>query len=133
MDDLYAAERGSVAAAERSSGLEESLWLCPIEDRQGVDSAREGMMAGFPLGSYLLLVDDTGRMFRAGKASISRELSAVFARLGSSAESWQARLLKLSAGRLLGRYFASSRLRLREVAKRLGAHHLANLASCPAH
>ena len=41
--------------------------------------------------------------------------------------------MKLSAGRLLGRYFAASRHRLREVAERLGVHHLANLASCPAH
>ena len=133
VDDLNAAERGSVAAAERSSGLEESLWLCPIEDRRHVDSVREGMIAGFPLGSYLLLVDYTGRLFREGKATISRELSAVFARLGSSAEGWESRLLKLSAGRLLGRYFAASRQRLREVAERLGVHHLANLASCPAH
>jgi hypothetical protein len=72
-------------------------------------------------------------LFREGKASISRELSAVFERLGSTAESWQARLLKLSAGRLLGRFFAASRQRLREVAERLGVHHLANFAGSPAH
>ncbi len=35
-------------------------------------------------------------------------------------------------GRLLGRFFAASRERLREVAARLGVHHLANLAGCPA-
>ncbi len=116
----------------RSSGLEESLWLCPIEDRRGLDSAREGMLAGFTLGTYLLLVDYSGRLFREGKASISRELSAVFTRLGSDAESWHSRLLKLNAGRLLGRFFAASRQRLREVAERLGVHHVANLASCPA-
>ena len=46
---------GSAAAA----GIEESLWLCPIEDRRGVDSSREGMIEGFSLGNYLLLVDYT--------------------------------------------------------------------------
>jgi hypothetical protein len=29
------------------------------------------MLVGFSLGSYLLLVDYTGRLFRAGKAAIS--------------------------------------------------------------
>jgi hypothetical protein len=130
--DVKAAERGSVAARAKSSRLEDSLWLCPIEDRRGVDSSREGMLEGFTLGNYLLLVDYTGRLFREGKASISRELSAVFSRLGSDADSWHARLLKLSKGRLLGRFFAASRARLREVAARLGVHHLANLAACPA-
>ena len=132
VEDLKAAERGSVAAVTRSSGLEQSHWLCPIEDRRGVDSAREGMVAGFTLGNYLLLVDYTGRLFREGKATLSRELAGVFARLGSDAESWQARLLKLGAGRLLGRYFAASRARLREAAERLGVRRVANLACCPA-
>jgi len=87
---------------------------------------------GFSLGSYLLLVDYTGRLFREGKAAISRELSGIFDRLGSSAESWWARLEKLSKGRLLGRFFAASRARLREAAACLGVHHLANLGACPA-
>ena len=50
-----------------------SLWLCPIEDRRGLDSTREGMMQGFSLGSYVQLVDYTGRLFRQGKASIKRQ------------------------------------------------------------
>ncbi len=58
---------------------------------------------------------------------ISAELGAILERLGSSAENWQARLRKLSGGRLLGRFFAATRSRLREVAQRL-----ANLAGCPA-
>jgi len=119
--DLQAAEAGSVAGSRASGGIEESLWLCPIEDRRRLDSTREGM-----------LVDYTGRLFREGKAAISRELSGIFARLGSSAESWWARLEKLSRGRLLGRFFAASRERLRQVAARLGVHHLANLGGCPA-
>jgi hypothetical protein len=35
------------------------------------------MLTGMPLGSYLLLVDYTGRLFRDGKATISRELTGV--------------------------------------------------------
>ena len=130
--DLEAAAHGSVAGSRASVGLEESIWLCPIEDRRGLDSAREGMLEGFSLGSYLLLVDYTGRMFRDGKAAISAELSGIFDRLNSSAESWWARLEKLSRGRLLGRFFAASRDRLRQLAARLGVHHLANLGGCPA-
>ena len=129
--DVQAAERGSVAGVARSSGLEESHWLCPIEDRRGVDSSREGMIAGFTLGNYLLLVDYTGRLFREGKASLSRELDGVFARLGSDAERWHARLLKLREGRLLGRFFAASRQRLEEVSERLGTRRVPNLAGCP--
>jgi hypothetical protein len=79
-----------------------------------------------------LLVDFTGRLFREGKAVISAELTGIFNRLGTTAETWQARLEKLKAGRLLGRFFAASRDRLREVAAHLGIHHVANLAGCPA-
>ena len=85
---------------------------------------------GFSLGNYVLLVEYTGRLFREGKAVISGELTGIFERLGSNAENWQARLQKLAAGRLLGRFFAASRARLREVAERLGVHHLPNLGGC---
>ncbi len=44
------------------------------------------MLGGFSLGNYLLLVDYAGRLFRQGKAVISREVAAIFDRLGSSAE-----------------------------------------------
>ena len=90
------------------------------------------MLEDFSLGSYLLLVDHTGRLFRDVKAVISSELTGILNRLGSTAESWQARLEKLKDGRLLGRFFAASRARLREVAAGLGVHHLANLGGCPA-
>ena len=117
---LAAAKAGSVAGSQAAAGLEESQWLCPIEDRRGLDSCREGMIQGFPLGSYLKLVDYTGRLFRQGKASISSDLAGVFERLGCSAMRWQNRLEKLSEGRLLGRFFAASRARLREIRDRLG-------------
>ncbi len=56
----------------------------------------------------------------------------IFDRLGSTMESWWSRLEKLSQGRLLGRYFAAKRERLRELARGLGVHHLANAGGCPA-
>jgi hypothetical protein len=71
-DDLAAARAGSVAGSMAAAGMEESLWLCPIEDRRRLDSSREGMVEGFSLGNYLLLVNYTGRLFREGKATISR-------------------------------------------------------------
>jgi hypothetical protein len=90
------------------------------------------MLEGFSLGQYLLLVDHTGRLFREGKAAISAELTGIFQRLSSSADRWQARIEKLKAGRLLGRFLASTRARLREAALALGVHHLANLDGCTA-
>ena len=42
---------GSEAAAVASSDVEMNLWLCPIEDRQRQESAREGMVVAFTLGS----------------------------------------------------------------------------------
>jgi hypothetical protein len=124
--DLSAAQRGSVAGSAAAAGLEESLWLCPIEDRRRIDSTREGMIEGFSLGSYLLLADSTGRFFREGKAAIAHQLAGILERLGSSVESWQARLEKLSKGRVWGRFFAATRQRLREAAAHLGLRRLAN-------
>ena len=114
------------------AGLEDALWLCPVEDRRQLDSPREGMLAGFTLASYMQLVDYTGRMFRHGKAVISApnlrskdindSVAGIFERLGSSADAWQARLTKLSGGRLLGRFFAATRDRLRQAAAHWGVH-----------
>ena len=130
--DVKSADQGTIAGSIASAGLEESIWLCPIEDRRNVDSSREGMLERFSLGNYLLLVDFTGRLFREGKAVISAELIGILERLGSSSQQWQARLAKLKGGRLHGRFFAASRERLREIAARLNVHHLANLDGCPA-
>jgi hypothetical protein len=127
---LKAAEQGQLAGSNASAGLEEPHWLCPIEDRRRLDSPREGMVEGISLGSYLLLVDCTGRLFREGKATISAELIGILKRLGGSAEHWWSPIARLSKGRLLGRFFAASRNRLREVARGLGVRHLANLGGC---
>jgi len=96
------------------------------------DKSRLPLPVSNDWGNYLLLVDYTGRLFREGKAAISREVAAIFERIGTTAETWQARLEKLSKGRLFGRFFAASRQRLREVAERLGLHRVPNLGGCPA-
>jgi len=75
-------------------------------------------------------VDYTARLYRAGKAAVSRDVAAILYRLGSSADQWQARLEKLRPGRLLGRFFTSSRKRLQEVAEQLGLRRVPNLAGC---
>jgi len=92
-----------------------------------LDSSREGMLAGFSLGSYLLLVDYNGRLFRAGKSALSAELAGIFDRLATTGESWRIRLEKLRTGRLFGRFFASSRDTLKEVGGRLGMRSVWNL------
>ena len=59
-------------------------------------------------------------------------MTEIFQRPGTSAETWQARLKKLREGRLFGRFFAASRKRLNEVAKRLAVRRVANLGGCAA-
>jgi hypothetical protein len=38
---------------------------------------------------------------------------------------------KFRGGSLLGRFFATTRAKLREIAERLAVRHLVNLAVCP--
>ncbi|MCP4304754.1 MAG: hypothetical protein GY788_07730, partial [bacterium] len=54
--DLKAAARGSVSGSRAAKDVEQDHWLCPLEDRRGRGSKREGMLSTFSLGSYLLLV-----------------------------------------------------------------------------
>ena len=129
---LEAAKDGSVAGSRAAGGLEEDLWLCPIEDRRRIDSSREGMFEGLSIGNYLRLVDYTGRLFREGKARISNDLAGILDRIGSSAEGWQRRMEKLKTGRFFGRFFAASREKLEEMAQRLNMRRVANLVGCPA-
>jgi hypothetical protein len=112
------------------SDPEAGLWLCPVEDRRARGAAREGMLDGLRLGHYLRLVDFTGRLLRKGKAAIQAEVAAIFDRLRTSPEARQARLKKLSTGRMFGRFFAASRATLRAVAERIGVHRLANRGGC---
>jgi len=149
LEDLKAAALGSVAGSQAAGGVEEDLWLCPVEDRRGRGerdaepegeerhaendlrcAGREGMIEGFSLGSYLLLVDYTSRLCRQGKARVSREVASILDRLGTSADVWGQRIQKLfEKTRLMGNYFATDRQRLRELARQRGVHHLDNLAT----
>ena len=61
---------------------------------------------------------------------VSREVAEILDRIGSSSEQWHARLERLRRGRLLGRFFAASRERLKEVAEQLGLRRVPNLAGC---
>jgi hypothetical protein len=106
-------------------------WVQWRLNRRGLDATREGMLQGFPLGSYVKLVDYTGRLFRQRKASISADLAAILERLGCNAKSWQHRMEKINADRLLGRFFATTRAKLREICERLGVRHVVNLSGCP--
>jgi REP element-mobilizing transposase RayT len=127
LDALKRAAHGSIAGSKAAGKLEESHWLCPLEDRRLKDSGREGMLENFSLGSYLLLVDYTARLARTGKARLGPELEGIFQRLGTSAEFWEQRIKSLMGKtRLMGCYFSVSRQRLRELARQKGLHHLDN-------
>jgi hypothetical protein len=64
---------------------------------------------------------------------VSRAVAEILDRLGCSADQWHARLKRLSQGTLLGRFFATARQRLRDVAQRLGLKRVPNLGGCPAY
>ena len=144
LSELKAAASGSVAGSRAAGRVEQDHWLCPLEDRRSKSERggeiktgmkqpgeiREGMLDGFSLGSYLLLVDYTGRLCRNGKARVSRDVAGIFQRLGTSAEFWGQRLKKLFArARLLGSYFTTDPARLRKLAEQRGVHHLNNLVA----
>jgi len=52
----------------------------------------EGLLEGFSLGSYLLLIDYTSRLWRQGKARVNREVATILERLGTRAEVWGQRI-----------------------------------------
>ncbi|HMP78649.1 MAG TPA: hypothetical protein PKD54_04305, partial [Pirellulaceae bacterium] len=125
LDALKAAAKGSYSGSKSAGRFEDAHWLCPLDDGQGKGSPREGMLAGFSLGSYLLLVDYTGRLHREGKARLPSHLKGIFERLGTSSGVWETKLKKmLEAERLIGNHFSSSRDRLRDLAQQKGVHHL---------
>ena len=129
LEVLEQAARGSVAGSQEAGEFEQSHWLCPLERFRG-EGSREGMLAHFSLRSYLLLVDFTSRLCRAGKARVSREVAGVLERLGSSVDFWESRMKRLFAKtRLLGSYFATRSEKLREIAAYRGLHHVDNAVS----
>jgi hypothetical protein len=127
MEDVEQIRNGNVAAQAVSGDIEDSLWLVPIEDRQRQGSLRKGILEGFTLSQYLLLVDYTSRVVRKGKAVVSSELASIFERLQSSDEILSQRIKRLHEKTWVGRFFSASRDRLRELASNLGVRHLANI------
>jgi len=122
LDCLKAARAGSVAGSRAAGNIEQGHWLVPIEDRRiGSRTAREGMLETFSLGSYLLLVDYTGRLHRNGKARVGSAVEEVFERLGTSQDYWCQRIGKmLSSESLRGSYFATRSETIRELSERRG-------------
>lgn len=133
IEALKAARQGSVAASKAAGNLEQEHWLVPIEDRRiagkaNAAPAREGMLETFSLGSYLLLVDYTGRLYRSGKARMSGAVKEVFERLGTSQEFWSARIKKMLNSRdLRGSFFAADSDAVRKLASDRG-QRLCNLS-----
>jgi hypothetical protein len=69
--------------------------------------------------------------FAREKPRSREELAGIFERLGLSAQRWQHGMEKLGGDRLVGRVFAASRAKPREIAHRIGVRHLVNLTGCP--
>lgn len=134
VEAIQAAREGSVAGSKAAGDLEQSHWLVPIEDRRQLPgksnaNAREGMVGTFSLGSYVLLVEYTGRLFRNGKARISAGARDVLERIGSTPEFWYERIKKmLKTNQLRGCFFASTAESMKDAAKKRGVR-TANL--CP--
>jgi REP element-mobilizing transposase RayT len=134
LDRLKAARQGSVAASHAAGNLEQDHWLIPFEDRRGhlntsSTSNREGMLDTFSLGSYLLLVDYTGRLFRTGKARMNSAVKEVFDRLGASREFWNDRIKQMLSSRSLrGSCFAADVENVKQFAANRGLRQLPNLS-----
>lgn len=127
-----AAAAKSIPAALIEADLEQSHWLCPLQDRTTAGTvcagaAREGMLPRFSLSSYLELVDWTARLCRTGKARITQEVASIMTRLGTSPECWQSHLQKLlGTTRWPGTYCATTAARLTAIAAKHGVHHVDN-------
>ena len=137
LSDLRAATRiastGVVLSKEAAGRLEAGSWLCPLTEATASRSGFGGMLEGFSLANYLLLVDETSRLVRDGKRSLSRSAASIVERLGTSAERWKATIQQLfSRSQPLGVVFSFSRDRLQSAAQRRGCHRVANLNGCPA-
>jgi hypothetical protein len=129
---LDAARHGSVAGVRHCRGMETGLWLCPIEDRRADGIHQPGLMEGFSLGNYLLLLDETSRLLRPGKARIDPQAASLLERLGTTPKTWQQTIECLFSRKIpIGVAFAFDRQKLRDAAKQRGCHHLANLNGCP--
>ena len=83
-------------------------------------------------------IEELAQIFAVGvggfsvKAGISADLAGILDRIGSNVQRWQLGMEKLKSGRSLGRFFAASRDKLREIAQRLNVRRLVNLVGCAA-
>lgn len=136
---LKEAKKGTAVAMRSAKKLDVGHWLIPmVEQRkdaalQKTSSDSQGRRAGLfdsiSLGSYIAIVEYTGRLFRNGKARISPAAADVFERLETSAEFWYERMKKLLSSTMLrGRFFATDGEKVRSLAEKRGVRHLANLA-----
>ncbi len=132
LEALKVARQGTVAGSKAAGNLEQSHWLVPIEDRRQLPGkrnaeAREGMVGTLSLGSYLALVEYSGRLFRNGKAQINAGVKDIFERLGTSDEYWGDRIKKMMLSReLRGCFFGVNPEGLAAVTAHRG-HRTANL------
>lgn len=114
IDSLKLAMKGSIASSRALGNAEQDHWLIPFEDRRkhtnsNPSSEREGMLEKFTFGTYLDLVEQTGRAVREGKSSIQKNLQPIFERLESTAETWITRIKEmLSAKKLRGWCFSGT-------------------------
>jgi hypothetical protein len=69
--------------------------------------------------------------FAIARPRSRRSWPGIFERLGCTAQSRHNRMQKLNEGTLLGRFFASTRAKLREIADRLRVRYVVNLTGCP--
>jgi hypothetical protein len=129
--DWEAALAGHAVAHLPSDEVEQSHWLCPLEDRRGQGASREGMLEGLSLPKYLLMLDAMARVERKGKARLNAQVAPILERLGICEDDWQAWLTriikKLSRPKVFGRVLASSRQLLDQTARHWGLHHLVNV------
>ncbi len=85
------------------------------------------MVGTLSLGSYLALVEYSGRLFRNSKAQISAGVKDIFERLGTSEEYWGDRIKKMMLSReLRGCFFGVNPEGLAAVTAHRG-HRTANL------
>jgi hypothetical protein len=92
--------RDDRSALTRDPAQEAGLWLLPIDDHRSHGGTRPGLHEGLTLSCYLRMVDASGRMIRAGEASLEADLAPIFERLKlnrSSIESTVARLFQPTA------------------------------------
>ena len=126
LESLTAAEQGSIAGSKAAGNIEQGHWLVPIEDRRSHTnsvpaSTRAGMLESLSLGSYLLLVDYTSRLFRTGKANLNAGVTEIFERLESNVEIWNDRIrTMLGCRELRGTFFAADQQKIREHSSHCG-------------